>query len=118
MKSSRLVQIRQLFFCALNSVNLDSGATAITTPSTSEYQLVTVGHLNTACTAEIFKLYLYKESKRHLLCIIRQFKLCTDRECCSGQKTCCPLTNAATEEHEADRRVPTDMIHSVLIKVV
>ena len=70
------------------------------------------------CNIYIDIVFVSTQYKRHLHCIVRHFKLGTDRECCSGQKTSCPHTIAASQQHEAVRRVPTDMIFSGRVEVV
>ena len=68
---------------------------------------------------KIHILFVSTQYKRHLHCIIREFKLGTNRGGCGRQKTCCPLiTKAASKQHEAVRRVPTNMIFSGQVKVV
>ena len=52
----------------------------------------------------------------HLLYVIRQIKLGTGG--CAGQQFCCLLTSQPSQQHDAGRRVPTDMPEPLLHEVV
>ena len=54
----------------------------------------------------------------YLLRVIEQFKLVADGGCCGGQKTCCLHTGGSSKQHEAARRVPTDMMFSKRVEMV